>query len=100
MPYPGGESDHTRFRCAVDLALRSHSFIDGSDGHAVSLEGGVVVRRINRALRAITLSVLTTLALGVSALSASPAHASPYTYSNVYVSYPTWLGNCPGGGSV
>jgi hypothetical protein len=26
--------------------------------------------------------------------------ASAYSVSNVYVSYPTWLANCPAGGSV
>lgn len=34
---------------------------------------------------------------GVAGLS-SPAQAAPV--GNVYVSFPTWLANCPGGGSV
>jgi hypothetical protein len=34
----------------------------------------------------------------LAATAAAPAEATPY--SNIYVSFPTWLANCPNGGSV
>lgn len=42
------------------------------------------------------LALILAATLGSSVL-ASPAHAAT---AHVYISFPTWLGNCPGGGSV
>lgn len=36
----------------------------------------------------------------VGSVAVLPTSAHAWTASNVYVSYPTWLGNCPGGGNV
>ena len=52
--------------------------------------------RVRRA--AVALAVVAVGSVGALALTTSAAQAAPV--SNVYVSYPTWLGNCPGGGSV
>lgn len=34
----------------------------------------------------------------LGSIGAAPSQAA--SYGNAYVSFPTWLGNCPGGGSV
>src|SRR6266545_7276577 len=52
----------------------------------------------NRRLRALALGFGIVISAALSVLVASPAQA--YPYSNVYVSFPTWLANCPWGGSV
>jgi hypothetical protein len=44
------------------------------------------------------LSAAVALAAAIVALGTATAQAAPY--ANVFVSYPTWLGNCPAGGSV
>jgi len=35
---------------------------------------------------------------GATFATSAPAYA--YSYGWIYLSFPTWLGNCPGGGSV
>lgn len=43
-------------------------------------------------------NILIAAAVGIGGLlTATPAHAAT---GNVWVSFPTWLGNCPSGGSV
>jgi hypothetical protein len=51
---------------------------------------------VKRSLMAI-LSTAAMIFAGVFTV-AQPAQA--YPYSNVYVSFPTWLANCPSGGNV
>lgn len=49
--------------------------------------------------RIAVLSVVVFAALGVGTVAtAVPAYA--YSYGWVYLVFPTWLGNCPGGGNV
>lgn len=60
-------------------------------------------RKVQSAVRGIALAVAATSValsslLGVTALMARPAAAAGYGWD--YISLPTWLANCPGGGSV
>jgi hypothetical protein len=57
-----------------------------------------MLARIQLHARTLILSIAAAVTATFSLLTAMPAQA--YPYSNVYVSLPTWLGNCPGGGSV
>ncbi len=53
---------------------------------------------IPQRLRAFAVAAVMLAATITPMIAAPPVQALPY--SNVYVSFPTWLGNCPGGGSV
>jgi hypothetical protein len=52
--------------------------------------------RTRRRVASIAIGALAATSLAVTATT--PAQATPY--SNIYVSFPTWLANCPNGGKV
>ena len=52
--------------------------------------------RTHRRLASIAIGALAATGLAVTA--ATPAQAA--LYSSIYVSFPTWLANCPNGGKV
>ncbi len=54
--------------------------------------------RIPRRIKGIAAGIAAVSVMALAPFAAQPAEAS--SIGNVYVSYPTWLGNCPGGGSV
>jgi hypothetical protein len=60
----------------------------------------IALSRLPRRLRRAVVAALAVATAGVGALALTASAAQAYPYSNVYVSFPTWLGNCPGGGSV
>jgi hypothetical protein len=64
-----------------------------SDSPAVG-NAAIAIRRVlgRRAL----VATIASCAIIASVAAAS----SQASYGNVYVSFPTWLGNCPGGGNV
>src|SRR4051812_6582904 len=56
-------------------------------------------KRLSRSSRVVRSAVpAAALALGAVTLAAAPASAAGN--GAVYISFPTWLGNCPAGGSV
>jgi len=55
-------------------------------------------KRTRRRKHIIAAGLLASGAAFTSAMPSTPAHAAGRTW--VYVSMPTWLGNCPRGGSV
>lgn len=57
-----------------------------------------MLARIQLRTRTLILSIAAVVVMALPLFAAVPAEA--YPYSNIYVSLPTWLGNCPGGGSV
>jgi len=52
---------------------------------------------IRRRILAVLLAVGMAISLGAFGVSGK---AEAATYAYVYISFPTWMGNCPGGGSV
>jgi hypothetical protein len=55
-------------------------------------------RRSSRFRRVLVAAVLAMSFSGAGLAATTPAQAYPYV--NIYVSMPTWAGNCPSGGSV
>lgn len=54
---------------------------------------------LQQAARVAKVAVLPLLAVALLVMAPAAGSRSS-TVSNVYISYPTWYGNCPGGGSV
>jgi hypothetical protein len=62
----------------------------------MSTERAVTTPKHRARIRTVVVAPIASLATMASFAAAS----SQASYGNVYVSFPTWLGNCPGGGSV
>lgn len=51
-------------------------------------------------MKRILVAAATAAMLTLGGIMATSSIAHAYPYGNVYVSFPTWLANCPSGGSV
>jgi hypothetical protein len=83
---------------ATEPAGGKHCLAYPSQNHLNEPKGVTVINGKGFFPKRCVLAALAAIA--AVGISATFAEASQAAYGNVYVSFPTWLGNCPGGGSV